>query len=128
MSLIARPTRQEALAAAEALVAQFPLFDPGDPPRVRLAGRTRTASVPTTLWPRVTERPGWDVASGPVRSPYLVVPAIAMVGSYQEITEAILDYRRMGVTQFLFVGWPDLEEIERFGTQILPRIRARERS
>ena len=60
--------------------------------------------------------------------PYLGAPAIAMVGSYQEITEAILDYRRMGVTQFLFVGWPDLEEIERFGTQILPRIRARERS
>lgn len=127
VSLIARPTRQEALAAAEALVAPFPRStreihrafaaqsdSHGFRANYALAEGDRTAWLGRCLW------------TGAI--PYLGAPAIALVGSYQEITEAILDYRRMGVTQFLFVGWPDLEEIERFGTQILPRIRARERS
>jgi len=36
-------------------------------------------------------------------------------------------YKEKGVTQFLFLGWPDLEEMNYFGSGVLPLIRARER-
>ena len=58
--------------------------------------------------------------------PYLGAPAIALVGSPEEITAAIMEYRRIGVSQFLFLGWPDLEEMTFFGREILPLIRRAE--
>jgi alkanesulfonate monooxygenase len=58
--------------------------------------------------------------------PYMGPPSVAMVGDPDEITEAIFDYRRVGVTQFLFQGRPDMETMIFFGEEILPRIRRRE--
>lgn len=55
-------------------------------------------------------------------------PSVALVGGPDEIIEAIFDYRRTGVTQFLFQGRPDLETMIFFGREILPRIRRREES
>ena len=37
-----------------------------------------------------------------------------------------MEYRRIGVSQFLFLGWPDLEEMTFFGREILPLIRRAE--
>jgi alkanesulfonate monooxygenase len=36
-------------------------------------------------------------------------------------------YKKCGVTQFLFMGWPDLEEMRYFGSGVLPLVRAAER-
>ena len=58
--------------------------------------------------------------------PYLGAPAIALVGSAEEITNAILEYKRIGISQFLFMGWPDREEMLFFGREILPAIREQE--
>jgi alkanesulfonate monooxygenase len=58
--------------------------------------------------------------------PYLGAPSIALVGSFEEIADAIMTYKNNGITQFLFMGWPDLEEMEYFGSGVLPLIRARE--
>jgi alkanesulfonate monooxygenase len=41
---------------------------------------------------------------------------------------ALLEYKAAGVTQFLFLGWPDDEEMRFFGREVLPVIRKRERS
>jgi len=53
-------------------------------------------------------------------------PSVAIVGSAEEVTDALFAYRDVGVTQFLFMGWPDLEEMARFSRQVLPLVRARE--
>jgi alkanesulfonate monooxygenase len=58
--------------------------------------------------------------------PYMGPPSIALVGGPEEIIDAIFEYRRIGITQFLFQGRPDLETMAFFGEQILPRIRERE--
>jgi alkanesulfonate monooxygenase len=58
--------------------------------------------------------------------PYMGPPSISLVGSAAEIVEAIFDYRRIGVTQFLFQARPDLPTLEFFGANILPKIRERE--
>lgn len=57
---------------------------------------------------------------------YMGPPSIALVGSVEEIIEAIFEYRRIGVTQFLFQARPDFPTLNFFGTRILPQIRARE--
>ena len=56
--------------------------------------------------------------------PYLGAPAIALVGSYDEVTEGILEFTKVGVTQFLFLGWPDLAEMKAFYEEVRPRVLA----
>jgi alkanesulfonate monooxygenase len=58
--------------------------------------------------------------------PYMGPMAISLVGSPDEIVDAIFSYRRAGVTQFMFQARPDLPTMEFFGVNILPRIRQRE--
>ncbi|GAB3904578.1 hypothetical protein GCM10029964_098550 [Kibdelosporangium lantanae] len=56
--------------------------------------------------------------------PYFGAPAIALVGSPTEIAEALRAYESVGVTEFLFMGYPDLEQMLFFGEEILPLVRA----
>ena len=58
--------------------------------------------------------------------PYLGAPAIALVGSAAEVASAILEYKEIGVSQFLFMGWPDIEEMTFFASEVLPIVRAKE--
>ena len=118
VSLITRPTRADALAAAGALVAgcggaardvhrQFAARSDSTGFRsVYAAAGSAEEWLTPTLW------------TGAV--PYLGAPAIALVGSYQEVAEAILGYRDVGVTQFLLVGWPDVEEMQHFAAGVVP--------
>ena len=56
----------------------------------------------------------------------LEAPAIALVGSADEIAKSLLEYKAIGVTQFLFRGWPDVEEMAFFLNEVAPLVRARE--
>jgi alkanesulfonate monooxygenase len=60
--------------------------------------------------------------------PYLGAPAIALVGSPDDVAGAILDYKAMGISQFLFMGWPDAEAMTIFARDVLPIIRREEAS
>jgi alkanesulfonate monooxygenase len=59
--------------------------------------------------------------------PYLGAPAIAFVGSYETIATALMQYKEIGITQFLFMGWPDEVEIIHFGQGVAPLLRAKEK-
>jgi alkanesulfonate monooxygenase len=52
--------------------------------------------------------------------------AIALVGSPAEIASAILDYKRMGISQFILSGWPKLESMIFFSRELLPLVRVLE--
>jgi alkanesulfonate monooxygenase len=125
VSQIARPTRDEALAAAQALLESAgegaravhqEFFRRSDSVAFTSTGRraaeAESAWLTPTLW------------SGAV--PYLGAPAIAFVGSAEEVAETILEYQRIGVSQFLFMGWPDDQAMTYFGREVLPRVRERE--
>jgi alkanesulfonate monooxygenase len=58
--------------------------------------------------------------------PYLGPMAMSLVGSPDEIVEAIFEYRRIGITRFLFQARPDRTMLELFGGTILPKIIERE--
>jgi alkanesulfonate monooxygenase len=59
--------------------------------------------------------------------PYYGSSAITLLGSPRELAEIFLEYRKIGVTQFIIAGWPKLDEMLIFGREVLPLIREAER-
>jgi alkanesulfonate monooxygenase len=123
VSMIAGPTREDALTRAREVIESA-----GEPAReVHRDVRDRMDSVGFRSIYDLAEGDAWLTRylwTGAV--PYLGAPAISLVGSAEDIVEAILEYREVGVTQFLFTGFPDLEQMRFFGDEILPRVRDRE--
>lgn len=127
VSLIARPTREEAVRAASSLIEKF-----GEETRqVHRNFAAKSDSVgfrATYALASEDEASNWLTPylwAGAV--PFLGAPAIALVGSFEEVAEAIWGYQQLGASQFLFMGWPDVDEIAHFGGGVLPLIRSRER-
>ena len=58
--------------------------------------------------------------------PYYGSSAITLLGSPDELAEIFLEYKRIGVTQFIIAGWPKLDEMLIFGRDVLPLIRSAE--
>jgi len=127
VSIIARPTREEAVRAADALLQtvgvkskevqkefQRTCDSVGVKRNFALAESTESEWLTPYLW------------TGAI--PYLGAPAIALVGSSEDIAAAILGYKEIGISQFLFMGWPDLDEMTGFSKEVLPLIRRSERS
>ena len=125
VSLIARPTRDEAVQAAYQLIGQF-----GEKARATQRSfeqHTDAAAFESTYALARESSNHWATRTlwtGAV--PVLGAPAIALLGSAEEIADALSEYKEIGVTQFLFTGWPDLDEMTFFGREVLPRVRERE--
>jgi alkanesulfonate monooxygenase len=125
VSLIARPTRAEALRAAETLIA--PLGEAALAVHRGFAAASDSVGFRSTYEQAGGEGSPWRgrcLWAGAV--PYLGAPAIALVGSAAEVADALLEYKRAGASQFLFMGWPDAEEMCIFGAEVLPLVRDRE--
>jgi alkanesulfonate monooxygenase len=124
MSVIARPTRKEAVAAARELVERL---GPGNSERKVEGGFIRRSDSVSMndLYRRAEEE--WlapTLWAGAVRTHGAA--AIALVGSPEEVAAAILEYKRAGVSQFIFSGWPKVESMEFFGREVLPLVRRME--
>jgi alkanesulfonate monooxygenase len=119
VSMIAKPTRAEAVAAAAELVTSA-----GEPARtVHQNVRGGTDSVGFTSMYDLADSDSWVTKylwTGAV--PYLGPPAIALVGSADDIAAAIREYRDIGITEFLFTGFPDLAQMRFFAEEIRPRL------
>jgi alkanesulfonate monooxygenase len=123
VSLLARPTRKQAHKDAYAMLAEI-----GD--KAKTAHRDfaeKSDSVGFRRNFQIADRgEEWLTPclwTGAI--PYLGPPAIALVGSYEDIASAILEYQEIGISQFLFMGWPDLDEMKNFSREILPLLRSR---
>lgn len=124
VSLITRPTREEAEEATRALLANF--SDDVKAVTQQFAARSDSVGF-RAVYAFTRNQSEWLspwLWTGAV--PFLGPPSIALVGSFQEIASALLHYKAMGITQFLFTGWPDVEEMEYFGSGVLPIVRERE--
>ena len=122
VSLVVRPTRDEAVAAAEATIHRL-----GSRPRqTHQAFRQKSDSVAFTSMlglAEATESPWLTPYLWTGAVPYLGAPAVAIVGSPEGVADALWEYRDAGVSQFLFMGWPDAEEMEGFARDVLPAVR-----
>lgn len=95
VDVLARETREEAAFDAARFAEQSEVA-------------THTGSV---LWPGLTARVGG--ADG------------TLVGSYNDVIDALSSYAGSGVSRFLLGGVPHLEEAYRLGTFVLPALRRR---
>ncbi|HEV7473436.1 MAG TPA: hypothetical protein VGN90_05255, partial [Pyrinomonadaceae bacterium] len=121
LCVICRPTRAQAIAAAEALL---PSEEIGKQERSILAGsdsQTMKHALATA------DNIGWlnpNLWAGLV--PYYGSSAITLLGSPEELAEIFLEYKRIGVTQFIISGWPKLDEMIIFGREVVPLVRRAE--
>lgn len=115
LCIVCRPTREEALSVARSL-------SPGDG---QAGGENKdkfqlwheasailngeNGLLPQSFWSRLTQHHGtvWN----------------ALVGTPEEIAGALLEYKAIGVTQFIMSGWPEIDEVTNFGRHVLPLVR-----
>jgi alkanesulfonate monooxygenase len=124
VSILARPTREAAVDASYSMVKTLSAKQQFGK---EFALRTDSVAYRSTLELAEKNKSEWLTPwlwTGAI--PYLGSPAIAFVGSPEDIASAIMQYKSIGISQFLFMGWPDLDEMTYFGREILPLIRARE--
>lgn len=58
--------------------------------------------------------------------PYYGPVWTTLLGTPDEIADALLEYSRLGVTEFILSGWPEVDTIDRFGSEVVPRVRRQE--
>jgi alkanesulfonate monooxygenase len=126
MSIIARPTREKAVRAAyELLVGLDPSMQDREK-EARFMIKSDSVSISATYALAEKEWLNPWLWTGAVRTHG--APAVALVGSFEEVANALIDYAEVGVTQFILSGWPKLDEMILFGNEVLPRVRKAEAS
>jgi alkanesulfonate monooxygenase len=120
-SVIARQTTAAAVEAARKLMdGAGPGFNDSLSER-RFVSASDSVSINATYRAAETEWLTPTLWTGLVRSHGAA--AIALVGSYEDVAASLLEYGRVGVSQFILSGWPKMEEMERFGDEVLPLVR-----
>jgi alkanesulfonate monooxygenase len=122
MSVIVRPTRAEAVSVALSLVASAAdVYHEGG-----FVRSTDSVSIKATYELAETEWLTPCLWAGAVRTHGAT--ALALVGTPEEVAGAIMEYREIGVSQFILSGWPKLDEMIRFSRHVLPLVRKAERA
>ena len=117
LCLLCRPTREEAIEVAESLL-------PLD--RDESTTRLKDDSQMYREGNRVTGDGYWlnhSLWTGLV--PHYGPVWTTLLGSPREIADALVEYGRIGVTEFIMSGWPEVETVEVFGRELLPLVRGR---
>jgi alkanesulfonate monooxygenase len=123
--VIARPTAAQAWAVADALLDGM---DPGaiaaaqrDFASTQSVGQRRMAELHGGDPERLTVSPNVWAGIGLVRGGV----GTALVGSYDEVADRIVEYQALGFDEFILSGYPHLEEAYWFGEGVMPRLRDR---
>ncbi len=121
--VIARPTAAEAWSFADSLVESM------DPEAIAAAqqdfkstasvGQRRMAELSGGDRERLLLHPNVWAGVGLVRGGV----GTALVGSYEEVAERMLEYQALGFDEFILSGYPHLEEAYWFGEGVMPVLR-----
>jgi alkanesulfonate monooxygenase len=125
--VIARPTADAAWAAADALLAGISdaakAAAAADFAATQSVGQRRQAELAAgaaTREGRMEIHPNVWAGIGLVRGGV----GTALVGSYQEVADRIVEYHQLGFDAFILSGYPHLEEAYWFGEGVMPILRA----
>jgi alkanesulfonate monooxygenase len=121
LCVICRPTMDEALAAAHALLPPEEI----EKQERKILSSSDSQTLKDAL--AAADQLGWmnrNLWAGLV--PFYGSSAITLVGTPVELAHAFMEYKEIGVTQFIIAGWPKLEEMVIFGREVLPMARAME--
>lgn len=123
LCVICRPTRDEALNAARALLPD----DDTERQERNILNSSESQTLKQAL--AKADEVGWmneNLWAGLV--PFYGSSAITLVGTPHELAQAFLAYKAIGITQFIISGWPKLEEMVIFGREVIPLVRDGESS
>lgn len=114
--VICRPTREEAVRVAQSLLPddrrENTIAIKNDS-RMYAEARTQSEWLNRTVWAGLVPH------YGPVWT--------TLLGTPDELASAFLAYKEIGVDQFILSGWPEVDEVEIFGREVIPRVRDAER-
>jgi alkanesulfonate monooxygenase len=122
--IIARPTRDEALQAANAIVQDESVRGRRQLSEKAFMAKTDSLSFRAAYksvdqeWLTSNLWTGAIAVHGPT--------SVALVGSAEEVADSLLQYKGIGVSQFILAGWPKLDEMVYFGRAVLPLVRQKE--
>ena len=122
LCVVCRPTHDEALAAAHALLPSQEV----EREERGILSRSDSKTLKDAL--AAADDVGWlnrNLWAGLV--PYYGSSAMTLVGTPEDLAAAFLEYKKIGVSQFIIAGWPKLEEMMIFGREVLPLVRTAER-
>lgn len=117
MCILCRPTREEAIKIAESLLPES--YDATHVARRDDSQMYREAAT-------LTENPWLTRSLWSGLAPHYGPVWTTLLGTPQEIAETLLEFKAIGVTQFIMSGWPELDEVEIFGREVLPLVREAE--
>jgi alkanesulfonate monooxygenase len=127
MAVIARPTHAEAVRAAHELVATLDRSLQEREKEAEFVKKSDSVSIKAIY--QMADKDEWPASylwRGAVRTHG---PAtVCLVGSPEELACVFMEYKKVGITQFILSGWPKLEEMAYFGTHVLPIVREKERA
>jgi alkanesulfonate monooxygenase len=113
--LLCRPTRDEAIEVAKSLLpddAKESTTTLKDDSQMYREGNELKSDA---FWPKPWLWTGLVPHYGPVWT--------TMLGTPDDLAAAFLEYQRIGVTEFIISGWPEVDTVDVFGREILPRIK-----
>ncbi|MCC5669968.1 LLM class flavin-dependent oxidoreductase [Nostoc sp. CHAB 5784] len=126
INIIARPTQAQARQTAKEMLAKV---------SPEVLAKTRATEFPNTRRESVGQSRQYELR-GSADEDWYVEPLLwagisvvrsgagmAIVGSYQQVAECLLEYINLGITVFILSGYPHLEECENVGRNVLPLVR-----
>jgi alkanesulfonate monooxygenase len=123
--VIARPTAEEAWAFADSLLAgmsaEAMAAARADFEQTQSVGQRRMADLHGGDPSRLVVHPNVWAGIGLVRGGV----GTALVGSYEEVADRIVEYHSIGFDEFILSGYPHLEEAYWFGEGVMPLLRRR---
>ena len=117
LCLICRPEREEAIRIAEGLLpvdrdeSTTALKDDSQMYRAGKGIKSDEYWLGRSLWTGLVPH------YGPVWT--------TLLGTPREIADVLLEYERIGVTEFIISGWPEVDTVDVFGRDVLPLVRRR---
>lgn len=125
LAVMVRPTRAQALEAARALLDGLERSDGESALERRFVSDSDSVSMKATYALADEEWLTPTLWTGAIRTHG--APAACLVGDPDEVAQALMDYKKAGVSQFILSGWPKRAEMEYFGEAVIPRVRRLER-